>query len=209
MILLAGASMAALMPVTAAQAAVLDVGLQEGTYTGNSRGYWFTAPVDFYITGLFVPTDASSANQNVAVVKLGAVPPDYPSTTNDFTTLALFRDDSTTGFISTSIQFLTGDLVGILGSRSNVSSYGSAAYASSIGSNGITLYRLGFQDELASTGPQHLFTENWRISRVEFSYELGLAPGGVPEPASWAMLIAGFGLTGAAMRRRRVVAAIA
>lgn len=29
-------------------------------------------------------------------------------------------------------------------------------------------------------------------------------PGGtVPEPASWAMLIAGFGLTGAAMRRRR------
>ncbi len=29
----------------------------------------------------------------------------------------------------------------------------------------------------------------------------------VPEPASWAMLIAGFGLTGAAMRRRRVVVA--
>lgn len=28
----------------------------------------------------------------------------------------------------------------------------------------------------------------------------------VPEPASWAMLIAGFGLTGAAMRRRRHVA---
>ena len=32
-----------------------------------------------------------------------------------------------------------------------------------------------------------------------------MAPtGAVPEPASWAMLIAGFGLTGAAMRRRRV-----
>jgi hypothetical protein len=30
---------------------------------------------------------------------------------------------------------------------------------------------------------------------------------GVPEPASWAMLIAGFGLTGAAMRRRRTSAA--
>lgn len=28
-------------------------------------------------------------------------------------------------------------------------------------------------------------------------------PGSVPEPASWLMLIAGFGLTGAAMRRRR------
>jgi hypothetical protein len=31
----------------------------------------------------------------------------------------------------------------------------------------------------------------------------------VPEPASWAMLIAGFGLSGAAMRRRRVTAAVA
>ena len=30
-----------------------------------------------------------------------------------------------------------------------------------------------------------------------------LASPGVPEPASWAMLIGGFGLTGAAMRRRR------
>jgi len=33
--------------------------------------------------------------------------------------------------------------------------------------------------------------------------------GAVPEPASWAMLIAGFGLTGAAMRRRSRTAAIA
>jgi hypothetical protein len=32
-------------------------------------------------------------------------------------------------------------------------------------------------------------------------------PGSVPEPASWAMLIAGFGLTGAAMRRRTALAA--
>lgn len=30
-------------------------------------------------------------------------------------------------------------------------------------------------------------------------------PGGVPEPATWAMLIAGFGLVGAAARRRRPV----
>jgi len=32
-----------------------------------------------------------------------------------------------------------------------------------------------------------------------FSY----AAGAVPEPASWAMLIAGFGLVGAVLRRRR------
>ena len=36
-----------------------------------------------------------------------------------------------------------------------------------------------------------------------------LASGAVPEPDTWAMLIAGFGLTGAAMRRRRRSAALA
>lgn len=36
---------------------------------------------------------------------------------------------------------------------------------------------------------------------------LNFAVSNVPEPASWAMMIAGFGLTGAAMRRRRVALA--
>jgi hypothetical protein len=40
-----------------------------------------------------------------------------------------------------------------------------------------------------------------------WSITVDSANGAVPEPASWAMLIAGFGLTGAAMRRRRSVAA--
>ena len=31
--------------------------------------------------------------------------------------------------------------------------------------------------------------------------------GTVPEPASWVMLLAGFGLTGAAMRRRKITIA--
>ncbi len=33
--------------------------------------------------------------------------------------------------------------------------------------------------------------------------------GGVPEPASWTLLIAGFGLTGATMRRRRIASVVA
>ncbi|OSZ71882.1 hypothetical protein CAP39_00345 [Sphingomonas sp. IBVSS1] len=32
-------------------------------------------------------------------------------------------------------------------------------------------------------------------------------PGGVPEPAAWAFLLAGFGLVGVAARRQRTVAA--
>jgi PEP-CTERM motif len=34
--------------------------------------------------------------------------------------------------------------------------------------------------------------------------ETTIGRGGVPEPASWAMLIAGFGLVGAARRRQRI-----
>jgi len=33
--------------------------------------------------------------------------------------------------------------------------------------------------------------------------------GGIPEPAGWAMMIGGFALVGAAMRRRRITAAFA
>jgi hypothetical protein len=40
-----------------------------------------------------------------------------------------------------------------------------------------------------------------------FIDNVSLATIDVPEPASWAMMIAGFGLTGAAMRRRRAVLA--
>lgn len=35
----------------------------------------------------------------------------------------------------------------------------------------------------------------------------GVAPPGVPEPASWALMIGGFGLAGAALRRRRATVA--
>lgn len=36
---------------------------------------------------------------------------------------------------------------------------------------------------------------------IEFA--AGIAPGGVPEPSAWALLILGFGVVGAAARRRR------
>lgn len=57
-------------------------------------------------------------------------------------------------------------------------------------------YALGdVQQEYGSGGSSHSFTFGDPIVA-------GVTPG-VPEPASWAMLIAGFGLVGAASRRRR------
>ena len=45
--------------------------------------------------------------------------------------------------------------------------------------------------------------------QIDFDHVQLTASGAVPEPASWAMLIAGFGLTGAAARRRRRMVAVA
>ena len=53
-------------------------------------------------------------------------------------------------------------------------------------------------------GPAASFTANSPDQPLIFKVT-GTAAGAVPEPANWAMLIAGFGLTGATMRRRRRV----
>ena len=44
---------------------------------------------------------------------------------------------------------------------------------------------------------------NTGIDNIDFTFGSLVGGGGVPEPATWAMMIAGFGLTGMAMRRRR------
>ena len=52
-------------------------------------------------------------------------------------------------------------------------------------------------------GFQYGDDESWGID----NFKLAASPvgGGVPEPASWGLMISGFALTGAALRRRRVV----
>ncbi len=51
-------------------------------------------------------------------------------------------------------------------------------------------------------GWQDMGDEGWGVSQVHVDG----APGGVPEPATWALMIMGFGSLGAAMRRRRALA---
>lgn len=42
----------------------------------------------------------------------------------------------------------------------------------------------------------------WELTDVRIAYDGEALPGTVPEPASWAMLVAGFGIVGAALRRQ-------
>lgn len=66
----------------------IPLGPQTSTFTSMVRGYHFTAPTNFIICGLYVPTDASTGFQSVEVVRFTAgAPPAFAGTTNAFTSL--------------------------------------------------------------------------------------------------------------------------
>jgi len=160
-----------------AGAASLSMPAQTTSFSGNVRGYWFIAPTSFMITGLNVPTDASTGLQNIAVLKLPTTPPVYSSTTSVFDVLYLTQNNPTSGTISVNIPVYSGDVIGVLGNRNDINSYASVApYTSNLGTYTTTLNRFGMQYNLSSTPPQAVWTETTSgssISRVEMFTTLG------------------------------------
>ncbi|MCA8936454.1 MAG: choice-of-anchor D domain-containing protein [Planctomycetes bacterium] len=152
---------------------------QTGTFSGSVRGYWFTAPSDFTITGLRVPTDASTAAQSIEVVSFGTTPPPlWSSTTNSFTSLYRVVNDATTNILTVNISVTSGEIIGILGARGDVNSYASGApHTSTINGQSVTLARLGMQFPISTTPAQDIFTESTgSISRVEMYYSVAGDP---------------------------------
>ncbi|MBL7701389.1 MAG: PKD domain-containing protein, partial [Ferruginibacter sp.] len=147
---------------------------QVSTNSPNVRGYWFTAPVNFNITSLFVPTDASAGNQSIAVVRFtgNTPPPVFSATTNAFTTLFLTQNDATPGNIAVNIPVSAGEVIGILGYRGTTSSYGNGSSGITIAGNPVATTRMGMQFPLTTTVPQNLWQEpsSTNISRVLFEY---------------------------------------
>ena len=145
---------------------------QNTVFTGNVRGYWFTAPSCFSISGIEVPTDASSGLQNIAIVRLDSAPPVFSTVTNNFTVLYLTQNDTSSGIIPVNIPVQIGDVIGILGNRAGSNSYATSPYSTAIGSFPVTIARLGMQFSLSTTPPQDLWTElGGSISRVFMYYD--------------------------------------
>lgn len=156
---------------------------QTGTFSGNSRGYWFTAPTNFVITGVEVPTTASTGAQNVAVLRLNAVPPAFSANTNDFTQLLLTQNGPTSGIIPAKIAVSTNDLIGVLGDRAGINSYSNVGNTTTIDGNSVALTRLGMQFPLSTTAPQQIWQEaSSNISRVWLYYQPGFLVSGVANP---------------------------
>ena len=167
-------------------------------FTGNVRGYWFEAPVDFSIVGLFIPTDASSANMNIELLRLNSPPPLFSTTTNDFVSLFRTIDDASVDFVPVSIQVMAGDIIGVLGQRGTANSYGNGNFVTDIFGQSVTLRRLGQQFVLADAPAHDVWTESsGSISRVQIQYDLATT---VPEPAT--LWFCGAGLAAIALRRK-------
>jgi HYR domain/Ig-like domain CHU_C associated/Secretion system C-terminal sorting domain/PKD-like domain len=148
---------------------------QSGTFPGSVRGYWFTAPVDFVMTGLFVPTTASSGNQQVAVLKFNGntPPPVFSATTNAFTTLFLTKANTSPGYIAVNIPIKAGEVIGVLGNRADLNSYAPGDYNTTIFGQAVQMQRMGMQFPLSSTDPRDIWREfgpGTSISRIEFTY---------------------------------------
>ncbi len=61
-------------------------------------------------------------------------------------------------------------------------------------------------DPLLSLSPD-LISQGYSLQVEPDALPPSTSPGGVPEPAAWALMIAGFGMAGAGLRRRRALAA--
>ncbi|THD57485.1 PEPxxWA-CTERM sorting domain-containing protein [Phenylobacterium sp.] len=69
---------------------------------------------------------------------------------------------------------------------------------------GATTLFLGLTDACGYSGAPSCFSDNFgSFSVTTARVATGAGMGGVPEPASWALMIAGFGGAGAALRQRR------
>ena len=135
-------------------------------FTGNVRGYWFTSPRDFILQSVKVPTEASTGNQSIAILRFPVNPPLWSTTTDDFETLFLVQDSPADSFI-VNIPIADGDIIGVLGWRGRSNSYAGAPYSSNILGDPITMTRLGMQYNLNTTTPRQIFQESGgSLSRV-------------------------------------------
>jgi hypothetical protein len=145
-------------------------------YTGSARGYWFTAPTNFIITGLRVPIEAGTGLQYIHVMKCNTpFPVAFGSQSTNFTTLQYISGAPNNVVQTVNISVNAGDVIGILGTAGTSNSYSaSAVITSTILGFPVTLTRFGYQGNINTAPAPSYWGEalgsSAQISRVEMYY---------------------------------------
>ncbi|MCC6384737.1 MAG: T9SS type A sorting domain-containing protein [Bacteroidia bacterium] len=164
--------------------AMMPLPIQSSSFSPWVRGYYFTAPVDFTISSLYVD---GSGVQSIAVLKFvpAVPPPAYSQTTNDFVVLYLTQNNLATTPIPVNIQISAGDVIGVLGSRGSIVPYGTGSFMSSIAGYPVLLERMGMQASLDTNQPQDIWSEpGGSLGLVQITYEEGCTSPRVPVTAT-------------------------
>ncbi|PJB15533.1 MAG: hypothetical protein CO118_03220, partial [Flavobacteriales bacterium CG_4_9_14_3_um_filter_32_8] len=159
---------------------------QTGSFTSMVRGYYFTAPTNFTICGIYVEDDMSTAFQAASIVRFTAGPPPaYSAVTNSFVTLWQNLNYAPNTMIPVpNIAINAGDIIGIYGARNSttINSYGAANCVINIAGFPTTTYRSGMQFSLAAGPAMHdIWNENsGSIGRVTMYTNCCPAPIAIP-----------------------------
>ncbi|RYF62519.1 MAG: hypothetical protein EOO39_30155, partial [Cytophagaceae bacterium] len=142
---------------------------------GTVRGYWFTAPTNFTITGLKVSPEAGTGLQYIHVFRINdAVPVVFATTSTNFTTLTYISGATNNVTQSVNIPVTAGQIIGILGSAgTNVSYSASSPFTTAIGAFPVTLNRLLYQSDITTAAAPNYSTEaSSSLGRIEMTYSL-------------------------------------
>ncbi|MBT3222814.1 MAG: hypothetical protein HN348_27370, partial [Proteobacteria bacterium] len=149
----------------------LDQANHDSAYTNGARGYWFTSPANFVMTGFEIPEDVSSDPQYLQIARMGA---GWPGDNTDFALLDYTSDAD--GFISVNIPILEGETIGVIGTRyatQNAVSYGPVPdYDTEMGGLPVTLHRLR-TDESLHLGQVSTLTDesgSFKFGRINMTY---------------------------------------
>jgi hypothetical protein len=147
-----------------------------------ARGYWFTAPTNFIITGLMVAPEAGTGQQYIHVMKCHDPFPVATTGSSNFTTLAYISGGAYNTIQPVNIPIQQGDVICILGTATGIAnSYAaSGVVTTTIAGYSVYLDRAGYQGSI-ETGPAATYwgegqATTGQIGRIHMWYALSFAP---------------------------------
>lgn len=166
---------------------------------------------DCYGGGVYEPLDQFTLSSGATITSFDLAQQLYGQTT-DFTIEIYNSDHSAIVFSQAVSATLTYEVNNTVIAHASVTGLSLASGTYWAGFIAPVMYLQGFDTgngSLIDSTPPHTGGGTFALGGNTGYIFYGAAEGGVPEPASWAMMVGGFGLVGGAMRRRKTTISFA